>query len=337
MKKEIPKVSVILPFFNADTALNRAIESIASQSLHDFECILINNNSTDNSVDIAQRWTEKDKRFILIHERKQGVMFASNAGSSKASGKYIARMDADDFSYPNRLRSQSDFLDASPDFGAVAGLVKHISHSENTKGFARYVEWVNSVQTYHEIRNRQFVESVIVNPSAMWRKEVAENYGMYKSGDFPEDYEMWLRWLSEGVKIKKLDETVLDWYDSDNRVTRTQSIYSDGAFYRIKTKYLAKWLEKNNPFYPRIAVWGASRISRRRARLLTQYDIEIECYIDTKRGRQLDQKVIYYDEIPLPGELFILTYIKQMDARDEIQDFLHSRGYEEGVNYLLVS
>ena len=337
MNKEIPKVSVILPFFNAESTLDRAIESIVSQSLLDFECILINNNSTDKSVDIAQRWVEKDKRFILIHEKKQGVMFASNVGSKKASGKYIARMDADDFSYPNRLKLQSEFLDANPDYGAVAGLVKHISHSENTKGFARYVEWVNSVQTYREIRNRQFVESVIVNPSAMWRKEVGEKYGMYKSGDFPEDYEMWLRWLSEGVKIEKLPETILDWYDSDTRVTRTQAIYSDGAFYRIKTKYLAKWLEKNNPFHPQIAVWGASRISRRRARLLNQYGIEIECYIDTKRGRQLDQKVVYYSEIPPPGELFILTYIKQMDARDEIQKFLHSRGYEEGVNYLLVS
>jgi len=337
MNKEIPKVSVILPFFNAESTLDRAIESIVSQSLLDFECILINNNSTDKSVDIAQRWVEKEKRFILIHEKKQGVMFASNVGSKKASGKYIARMDADDFSYPNRLKLQSEFLDANPDYGAVAGLVKHISHSENTKGFARYVEWVNSVQTYREIRNRQFVESVIVNPSAMWRKEVGEKYGMYKSGDFPEDYEMWLRWLGEGVKIGKLPETILDWYDSDTRVTRTQAIYSDGAFYRIKTKYLAKWLEKNNPFHPQIAVWGASRISRRRARLLNQYGIEIECYIDTKRGRQLDQKVVYYSEIPPPGELFILTYIKQMDARDEIQKFLHSRGYEEGVNYLLVS
>ena len=334
---KIPKVSVILPFFNADTTLNRAIESIAFQSLYDFECILVNNNSKDRSVEIAQSWTEKDERFILIHEKKQGVMFASNAGSEHARGQYIARMDADDYSYPNRLKLQAGFLDANLKYGAVAGLVKHIGHSENTKGMARYVAWVNSIQIYDEIKNRQFVESVIVNPSAMWRKEVAEKHGMYKSGDFPEDYEMWLRWLSKGVKIKKLDEIILDWHDSDTRVTRTQSIYSDGAFYRIKTKYLAKWLQKNNPFYPRIAVWGASRISRRRSRLLIQYGIEIEMYIDTKRGRQLEQKVVYYEDIPPPGNLFILTYIKQMDARDEIQKFLHSRGYEEGVNYLLVS
>ena len=332
-----PKVSVILPFFNAAATLERAIDSIAAQTLQDFECILINNNSSDRSVEIALRWVEKDRRFQLIHEQRQGVVFASNTGSLKACGKYIARMDADDFSQPGRLYLQADFLDKNPDYGAVAGLVRHVGHPEKTRGFARYVKWINEVQSYQEILNKQFVESVIVNPSAMWRKEVAVKHGMCISGDFPEDYELWLRWLSKGVKIKKLGETVLDWHDSDNRVTRTQSIYSDAAFYRIKSKYLAAWLQKNNPFHPRIAVWGASRISRRRARLLNQYGIEVDCYIDTKHGRQLNQKVIYYADVPPPGELFILTYIKQMNARDEIQNFLQSRGYTEGVNYLLVS
>ena len=337
MINERPTVSVVLPFYNADSTLNRAIESIAFQSLKSFECILINNNSTDKSVEIAQKQTENDNRFILIHEKTQGVMFASNAGSELAKGKYIARMDSDDWAYPNRLRLQADFLETNPDYGAVAGLVEHISHSENTKGFARYVEWVNSVQTYSEILNSRFIESPIPNPSAMWRSEVAEKFGMYKSGDFPEDYEMWLRWLNNGVKIRKLSEIVLKWHDSDTRLTRTQSIYSDSAFYRIKTKYLASWLEKNNPFHPNIAIWGASRISRRRARLLKQYGIEIECYIDIQRDRKLDKEVVYYSEIPPPGNIFILTYIKQMNARDEIQDFLHSRGYKEGLDYLLVS
>lgn len=337
MSKENPTVSVILPFFNAELTLNRAIESIASQNFENFECILINNNSTDNSVEIAKTWTKKDIRFILIHEKLQGVMYASNTGSRHACGKYIARMDSDDVSIPNRLKLQSEFLDNNNDYDAVAGRVNHISHSENTKGFAHYVKWVNSVQTFEEIKNKQFVESVIVNPSAMWRKETGEKHGLYENGNFPEDYEMWLRWLSKGIKIKKLTETVLDWHDSDTRLTRTQSIYSDSSFYKIKTKYLAKWLEKNNPFHPNVAIWGASRISRRRAKLLTQYGIEIECFIDTKKDRLLDHKIIYFEETPSPNKLFILTYIKQMNARDEIQEFLDGKGYEEGINYLLVS
>ncbi len=88
MSRKHPPITVILPFFNAALTLDRAIESIASQSLLDLECILINNNSTDGSVGIAEKWTEKDNRFILIHEPRQGVMFASNAGAERAKGKY---------------------------------------------------------------------------------------------------------------------------------------------------------------------------------------------------------------------------------------------------------
>ena len=97
-----------------------------------------------------------------------------------------------------------------------------------------------------------------------------EQQGLYLSGDFPEDYEMWLRWLDRGVKIAKVAEVVLDWHDSEGRLTRTHPIYSDRAFYDIKSKYLAGWLEQNNPFHPLVAIWGASRISRRRAKILEQ-------------------------------------------------------------------
>ena len=131
----------------------------------------------------------------------------------------------------------------------------------------------------------------------------------------------------------------LNWRnEGEYKFTTNLSLYDWGwQFLKRSSEYLADWLEVNNPFHPGIAVWGASRISRRRARLLNQYGIETVCYIDTKRNRQLDKMVRYYQDIPPPGELFILTYIKQMNARKEIQEFLNGRGYKEGFNYLLVS
>ena len=332
-----PKISVILPFYNAEKTLERAIQSIISQSLTDFECILIDNNSTDNSKEIANRFVNIDSRVKLISEKKQGVMFASNAGWEESKGEYIARMDADDWSHPDRLKLQSEFLDMNPDYGVIATLVKHVSHSEFTGGMERFVEWSNSIVTYKEILDNRFIELPIVNPSAMWRREIAQENGMYLSGNFPEDYEMWLRWLDNGVKICKLKKVLLNWHDSDERLTRTEAIYSDNSFYKIKTKYLAKWLKKHNPFHPKVAVWGASKISRRRARLLESHGIEICCYIDTKEGRQLDYEIHYYEDIPSPEEIFVLTYIKQVEAREEIREFLPHKGFVEGKNFLLVS
>lgn len=337
MKISKPTISVILPFYNAEKTLDRAISSICQQELGDFECILVDNNSTDGGRKIALDWERRDVRFKVINEKKQGVMFASNRGCELAGGKYLARMDADDWAYPERLKLQANFLNDHLDFGAVAGLVEHVGDPDTTKGFRRFVEWSNSLCTYTEIYNRRFIEAPIVNPTAMWRRETMDQHGLYLSGDFPEDYEMWLRWLDQGVKIAKIPKVVLDWHDSEERLTRTDPIYSDRSFYEIKSKYLAKWLSAHNSFHPYVYIWGASRISRRRARILEQYGIRIKTYIDTKRSRQLESEVIYFEDLPRAGECFILTYIRQMDNRERIQEFLEKRGYKEGINYLLVS
>lgn len=331
------KISVIIPFYNAGSTLNRALNSIATQDFKDFECILVDNNSSDEGPEIARQWESKDSRFRYSREKKQGVMFASNKGCELAQGSYLARMDADDRAYPERLRLQADFLDKNTEYGAVAGLVRHVGDPETTGGFRRFVEWSNSLVSFKEIFQRRFIEAPIVNPTAMWRREVMASHGLYRAGDFPEDYEMWLRWLHEGVKIAKVPSVVLDWHDTEHRLTRTHPIYSDQAFYNIKTYYLALWLKKINPYYPRVWIWGASRISRRRAQILHEYGIRIEGYIDTKTGRQLDHEVIYYRDLPEAGQAFILTYIRQMDNREKIRSFLEEKGYREGKNYLMIS
>ncbi len=335
--KSSPKVSVILPFYNAERTLHRALESIATQDMKDFECVMVDNNSGDGSCSIAEDWANKDNRFRLFRESRQGVMFASNRGAEEAVGKYLARMDADDVALPERLRLQSDFLDENPAYGAVAGRVLHVGDPDSTKGFQRFVDWSNSICSYHEIYHRRFIEAPIVNPTAMWRRSTMEQHGMYLNGPFPEDYEMWLRWLDQGVRIAKLKERVLEWHDSERRLTRTDPIYSDRSFYEIKSRYLASWLARENKYHPEVAIWGASRISRRRARMVEQHGIRVSTYIDTKKGRQIEKDVLYYRDLPRAGSLFILTYIRQMDNREKIQVFLEERGYVEGKDYLMVS
>lgn len=278
-----------------------------------------------------------DRRIILTEEKKQGVVHASNRGAKLARGEYIARMDADDRAESGKLKYQSSYLDFHADCDAVAGLVEHVPHSEQTAGFSRFVDWSNSIQTFEEIFNNRFIELPVVNPTLMWRRQTGEKHGLYRAGDFPEDYEMVLRWLDEGVKIVKIPEVVLQWYDSDIRLTRTDGNYSDKSFYRIKSRYLASWLEKNNPFHPSVSVWGASRISRRRARLLEQFGVQLINYIDTKKSRQIGSEVIYYEDLPSAGKMFILSYIRQMNNRDRIRLFLNDRGYLEGKDFLMVS
>jgi glycosyltransferase involved in cell wall biosynthesis len=332
-----PKISVVLPFRNAGRTLDRAIRSIVNQEEEDFELILVDNHSTDQGPAVAGKWVAEDRRLRVTREPLKGVVFASNKGAAEARGKYIARMDADDEAAPGRLRLQSAYLASHPGTDVVAGQVEHVSHSGQTGGFSRFVEWSNSICSSSEIYHNRFIELPVVNPTLMWRREIGERHGLYRAGHFPEDYEMILRWLDAGVTIEKIPRTVLRWYDSDTRLSRTHPAYSEKAFYRIKSRYLASWLQENNPYHPDVSVWGASRISRRRARLLEPYGIRFSQYIDTKKSRQLDKQVIYYEDLPPAGELFVLSYIRQMDNRDRIREFLTARGYREGKDFLMVS
>ena len=246
-------------------------------------------------------------------------------------------MDADDWSYPERIARQIHYLEHNPDIDVVAGMATYQSHKPETAGFQRYVNWSNQIKTHHEILLKQFVESPLINPTVMWRKETSDKYGSYANGDFPEDYELWLRWMTRGVKFHKVDIPVLDWYDSDDRLTRTDQRYSDASFFKIKTSYLAQWLKQNNPFFPDVVIWGASKISRKRALLLKSHNIEITAFIDITPKRQIDKKIIHYLDLPSPKEIFVLVYLKEETMRSKTIRFLQKRGFREGENYLLVS
>jgi len=228
-------VSVVLPFYNADTTLKRAIQSILDQAYEDFELLLINNNSTDKSIEIARQALDDD-RVKLIDEANQGVVHATNKGLKEARGKYIARMDADDWSFPDRLLVQVELLDSQKEIGLVSGKVEY--EGENPKeGFLKYLAWINGVTEPEEIYLNQFVEYPVVNPSIMFRRELVGQFGNYGEGNFPEDYEFFLRLQQQGVRMKKVKIPVIKWNDLPNRLTRTHPNYSEDAFDHIKAKY----------------------------------------------------------------------------------------------------
>lgn len=337
MNHSSPVVSVVLPFYNAERTLERALVSISNQSLTDFECLMTDNNSKDGSAAVAKWWAERDSRFRLVKESRRGVVHAFNRGAELSKGKYLARMDADDESLPDRLNLQCAFLEKHQEYDAVGGKAEYVSHISLSEGFKKYVDWVNSIENEQQIKMKQFIEMPVVNPTMMWRKSSSDKYGLFKEGNFPEDYEMWLRWLSFEARITKILSPVIRWHDYENRLTRTRSVYSEEAFYRIKTKYLAEWLQKNNPFYPEVVIWGASRQSRKRVRLLDQYGIRIRNFIDIKPRRDISHPVIHYSQIQPPGEAFILVYVKLDSAKQIIRQYLLEMGYVEGVDFLFVS
>ena len=325
-----PLVSVILPFYNSPF-LKESVESILAQSYSNFELILIDNGSTDSSTKTANSFSQ-DPRVQIVQETKRGVVHAANKGIEIAKGELIARMDSDDIAHSNRLEKQVEFFNENPKVDVVSSLIDYLGPEDN-EGFIHYVKWLNSIRTSDEIYLNQFVEFPLANPSIAFKKEVFERFGVYKEGDFPEDYELFLRLLAGGARMGKVPETVLTWRDSESRLTRTDDKYSQEAFFKIKAKYLAKWLSKYNPFHPDVYLWGAGRLSRRRSDYLIAEGINVVKYIDLKESDQ----VIHYKDIPDASKTFIVSYVANRGARDEIRTFLNDNGYSEGQNYILAS
>ncbi len=332
-----PEVSVVLPFYNAEGTLSAAIGSILNQTFPAFELLLVNNNSDDGSLIIAQGFAQKDKRIRIVHEKEQGVDWAMNCGLNNARGRFIARMDADDVSFPDRIEKQIRFLKENPDYGLIGSMVEYVSHIRNADGFKRFVSWVNSFYSTEAIEMNRFIEIPIVNPTVLFRRELYEKYGGCRQGDFPEDYEMLLRYLNAGVKMAKLPEPLLEWHDYSTRLTRTGERYSTEAFFRVKAEYFRKWSEDNNPKHPCVWIWGAGRKTRQRARLLEKEGLFIQGYVDIIKNKTSQKTTLHCSEIPPPGNLFIISMVANYGAKEFIKDFLLRRRYREGKDFFIMA
>ena len=206
-----PRVSVLLPAYNEEGFLEQAVESILGQTESSFELILVDDGSTDGSRTLLERLAATDQRIKLIHQPHKGIVAALNRGMREASGRYVARMDADDLAHPKRLELQAKYLDLHPDTGMVGSRVEYLGDAGRNRGLALFVEWCNSLTDSRDIDLYRFVETPFVHPSVMFRRELSERLGTYRDGPFPEDYELWLRWLEGGVGMAKLEETLLSW------------------------------------------------------------------------------------------------------------------------------
>ena len=328
------KVSVVMPVYNAVDTVPQALDSLRAQSYPSMEIIVVNDGSTDGTLELLRK---QDGIKLLDHSHR-GIVPALNDGLAAATGKYIARMDADDLCHPERIELQASYLAAFPDIGLVGCRVGFGGDREKQAGYATYVDWINTLVEPNDIALNRFVESPFAHPSVMFRRDLFERFGAYRDGAFPEDYELWLRWMANGVTAGKVDKELVTWNDPPTRLSRTDTRYSIDAFYQTKAEHLFQWLEKHNPHHPEIIIWGAGRTTRKRADTLTQYGLRITHYVDLKE-RTLDcgTPVIHHNDLPDPGSCFVLPMVGNRGAREKIRSFLKERGFTEGLNCIFAA
>jgi glycosyltransferase involved in cell wall biosynthesis len=334
-----PGVSIILPVYNAAATLPAALASIAGQTFTAWECLIIDDGSCDDSAARAAQQAAYDARFRLLRHAHGGIVAALNAGLAAARAPLIARMDADDTCAPQRLARQVALLNENPAIGVAACRVRHVSDGSVGAGFRAYVTWCNTILTPDDHARNRFVEAPLVHPTAMFRRSLVARYGGYDAAHvWPEDYELWLRWMAHGVRFAKVPDVLFDWYDRPTRLSRTDARYATMAFYACKTHYLVRGPLRG---CRRVAVWGAGRAARQRAALLTQAGIQIACYIDVdprKIGRCVASVPVLAPEmLSRVHDMPLLIYVANRGARDAIRAYLRGTRFNEGKNLWFVA
>jgi glycosyltransferase involved in cell wall biosynthesis len=329
-------VSILLPFRNSAHTLDAAISSIVEQSFDDRELVLIDNASTDESPSIGRRWAGNEPRIRVLHEPRIGIAHALNTGLAHAEGGYIARMDADDISHPERLAEQVATLDAYPEIGVLGTRTAFASNVQESRGMQAFVEWQNNILSPHEHYVKRFVDAPLAHPTVMFRRELVEQFGGYDTGPLPEDHELWLRWMDAGVRFAKLPAELLTWNDHAHRLSRTHSNYSVDAFFSTKVKWLAQWLKRRLNGRP-VIIAGTSALCRNRAAMLEAEGIVIGAFTDVRPREVPGYTFIPHDQLPPAGEAFIVSFISQRGTGDRIAEFLASRGLVEGADFVLAA
>jgi glycosyltransferase involved in cell wall biosynthesis len=199
----MPKVSVLLSIYNGERFLKEAIESILVQTFKDFEFIIINDGSTDKTGAILADYQQSDPRIRVFDQENRGLIASLNRGCRLAQAAYIARMDADDISLPDRIAMQVDAMESHPEIGILGSAVEFIDEKGVPNGQRFYPNDSYLVGWTFLFGNN------LAHPSVMMKRGVVDRVGYYRrEALYVEDYDLWVR-ASKVTRIANISRILL--------------------------------------------------------------------------------------------------------------------------------
>jgi len=211
-----PTISVVMSVYNAQKYLDEAIQSILSQTYKDFEFIIINDGSTDKSLEIIEKYQTQDERIVLISRKNKGLVASLNEGIEKARGKYIARMDADDISLPQRFEKQIELME-SENIDICGG--NYLSINSDGSLFR-----LNLTPQSHDLCTLSLVSKVpFAHPTVMIGKKFLDKYALkYGQSNFQkaEDLDLWIRMHEKGAKFGNISELIFKYRIIENSLSK---------------------------------------------------------------------------------------------------------------------
>lgn len=230
-----PKVTVLMPVYNGERHIAAAIDSILHQTFTDLEFLIVDDFSTDGTCQIIERYGAEDQRILLVENRHQkGIVGALNTGLELARGTYIARMDADDISLPERLQRQVDFMESRPDVGVCGAWMSPLRPT-------RRKNWFPYPVTHEAIKVHLLFYTAIAHPTVIMRSVLMKKYALRyeEKHKHAEDYSLWVK-CADLLTLHNMPEVLLQYRVHDASISREKAIEQAALTMEISRSQLKK-------------------------------------------------------------------------------------------------
>jgi glycosyltransferase involved in cell wall biosynthesis len=300
--------------------------------------VAVDDGSTDGSAALLAAHAAREPRLRVIRTGPEGLVPALETARAVADTPYLARMDADDVAHPDRFLLQAGYLKHHPEVAVVGCKVRIFPRDDIGGGWERYETWLNGLLAPEDHAREIFVESPLAHPSVMMRTGVLADLGGYRDPDWPEDYDLWLRFHAAGHGLAKVDRVLLAWRNHPERISTTTSRYDLDAFLRCRAHHLAA-----HPALAggRVRIWGAGRTGRRLARELARNGIAVEAFYEVARNQigrlRRGAPIRFWEELGPPDGIPLLVAVGAPGARELIRPALRERGWVEGETAFFAS
>lgn len=275
-----PLISILTPFKNTEAYLADCIHSILNQTFTNWELIIIDDGSTDESYKIVNAFAENEPRIKLFKNSGSGIIDALQLAFSHSKGDYITRMDSDDIMTPNKLEVLLNNLITFGKKHVAVGLVEYFSETGVGEGYKSYETWLNNLTKTGTNYSEIYKECVIPSPCWMIHRTDFIACDAFNPNLYPEDYDLTFRFYKHQFKCIPCDVVLHQWRDYSTRTSRTHIHYAQNHFTELKLRH---FLDIDYNKEKTITIWGAGTKGKLMASILIEEHIPFEWICDNPK------------------------------------------------------
>ncbi len=318
--------------------LEEAAASLEAQTDGDFEVLAVDDGSTDATPELLCAWARRDRRVRVIRQEPLGIVAALERARREARGRFLARMDADDVSEPERFALQRALLEETPSLAGCGTWVRYFPRHRLRDGARRYETWLNGAATPAEVAREVFVECPLAHPTFFLRADAVETVGGYLDPGWPEDYDLVLRLWGAGLGLANVGRVLLHWREGKGRLSRTHRAYAADAFVACKVHHLRGTLLRGGKG---VAVWGAGPVGKAFSRAFLAVGTPVAAFVEVD-PRKIGQEIHGAPVVDTPGGLALqgvlhLAAVGRPGGRETLRRVLREGGLEELRDFVAVA